>query len=950
MAFFRGLLILFSLLVSASAFADFSPELCEGDLTSRGDFSVYTPIQGYDPRETIYAERDNTNFDPVYLWTNDTLVNIAESVTRDDEGLTVDDSSEPENTYHIWLTYEANDPNAGNKQGWLTFYLWENGSWVEKDSGLADLSDLSKPQLIIGGDENLPLECSDSIDPPEPPPSGGDYYIEYIPTTSQIGLTCDAPLDVAFQVINSDGSNKTDYTGGITVTASNATARFNGTDPSGTVYQPNSAGRLDLTVSDEVVNDVVVTATLDNAQNDSGQYKFVARLFRFDGNVDNTSNLVAGLEAQNIAVQPLKCDENSQVAVSDDYQGVHSVQFSSTNYDAPSPPLNREVSIEVNGVSLVNTTVLDLDFGVDSTAYISVRYDEAGSVSYSVEDEICLTDDDGNVTDECVTTEGAHFLNARPWTFAICNPNESTSNEGSLSGTSESGPFFKRSGEAFALNVIPIRYDTGSIDPSVGIDVSSYCNLTGAGLRDASLETKNFHLSSAPDVNVGLEAEIHSPHADLGSEDTGTIGSGLEGVPDDGIPHDTNTDGPVAFSSLKWREAGSITVTASLTDKADYLFEPINPGYRPVGRFSPNHLAMLDEDNDPDDTWIQWEYADGHDEFAYMSQAITHTFKVQAQDIDGNPTQNYGLFNNDLIVIIDYIAQTQGESPEVDFMDEDALRVDGVQTWAGANWPKSLANDPSALFIEIVDFRFMKKVHSTIDPYVVTQPDGPYTTSNSVFGLEVSTMIDEVNFDILDIEDLNPEEGQDPQENIGRKFPNQPDFRYGRMKMDDVGGNSGQEIRVPLRTEYWDGNAFIVNTDDGSIENETPTGSSYVSAGRFCTQVIWSNDSSTSGASLNGSDTVDQGRSEKLYATHSKQSETHREQVRMWLRQGATSPQHSESGVDCNTNGGNFTNQPWLQYNWRDQGDEDPSTVVTFGTFRGNDRIIFKGERALMGN
>lgn len=74
-----------------------------------------------------------------------------------------------------------------------------------------------------------------------------------------------------------------------------------------------------------------------------------------------------------------------------------------------------------------------------------------------------------------------------------------------------------------------------------------------------------------------------------------------------------------------------------------------------------------------------------------------------------------------------------------------------------------------------------------------------------------------------------------------------------------------------------------------------------------------------------------------------------RAQVRLWLRQGSNSVQLTDSGVDC-SNGADFTNQPWLQYNWRNLGDEDPSTVVTFGTFRGNDRIIFSGEKGMFAN
>ncbi|MDP2557439.1 hypothetical protein Q8W15_08990 [Photobacterium damselae subsp. piscicida] len=36
--------------------------------------------------------------------------------------------------------------------------------------------------------------------------------------------------------------------------------------------------------------------------------------------------------------------------------------------------------------------------------------------------------------------------------------------------------------------------------------------------------------------------------------------------------------------------------------------------------------------------------------------------------------------------------------------------------------------------------------------------------------------------------------------------------------------------------------------------------------------------------------------------------------------------------------------QPWLSYNWRKQGDEDPSAVVTFGVYQGNKRIIYRAE------
>ncbi|MCW0470517.1 hypothetical protein OH492_22475 [Vibrio chagasii] len=37
-----------------------------------------------------------------------------------------------------------------------------------------------------------------------------------------------------------------------------------------------------------------------------------------------------------------------------------------------------------------------------------------------------------------------------------------------------------------------------------------------------------------------------------------------------------------------------------------------------------------------------------------------------------------------------------------------------------------------------------------------------------------------------------------------------------RMGTDDIGGNSGYYLTIPLRAEFWDGSEFVVNDDDSS--------------------------------------------------------------------------------------------------------------------------------------
>ena len=161
------------------------------------------------------------------------------------------------------------------------------------------------------------------------------------------------------------------------------------------------------------------------------------------------------------------------------------------------------------------------------------------------------------------------------------------------------------------------------------------------------------------------------------------------------------------------------------------------------------------------------------------------------------------------------------------------------------------------------------------------------------------------------------------------------------MALDDIGGNSGSTLTIPLRAEFWDGRAFVVNEDD---ERSIFNGS------KACQQVIWHSDSATTTlASLNGSGSVDDGEAEVTANQNTPAgSDVPREQVRLWLRMGGSKPNKkmSENDISCSTD---YEEQPWLQYNWRQLGDEDPSTVVTFGIYRGNDRVIYRGESGLTG-
>ena len=344
-----------------------------------------------------------------------------------------------------------------------------------------------------------------------------------------------------------------------------------------------------------------------------------------------------------------------------------------------------------------------------------------------------------------------------------------------------------------------------------------------------------------------------------------------------------------------------------------------------VGRFFPAYLKMRKVSS-------QWEYMVNHDGFAYMSQSIGHHLEVQAQSISGSPTYNYGLFDDGLISDLSYLARTSS--------DDMSNRVLAGVNWNGGHWGDksdwNLSNeggvDTSKLALSLSDFSF-EKIVTNINPYT-SIPDGPFNLDNSEFGLEITTKVDDVQFKV---------EGFDGSISFNDEalFDEQPDFRYGRMALDDIGGNSGSTLTIPLRAEFWDGSDFVVNDDD---DRSTFNGSN------FCKQVIWtSNTVKTTLALLNGSGSVDDGEEEVTANQNTPAgADAPREQVRLWLRMDASTPQakSGENPVACS---GSDQDQPWLRYNWRLLGDEDPSSVVTFGIYRGNDRVIYRGESGLTG-
>lgn len=722
-----------------------------------------------------------------------------------------------------------------------------------------------------------------------------DYALTLQPTEAYALICEDQRLE--FQVVDNNNQATGDFTG--TISVSPASARLalvqgKGSGSNGS-YTANANGELWFDLSASASQTVTITGTL-NPQGDSdsvsGTYHFVPY------NLAADDQHVIANKPQTIELKALACNDNGGV-VDINYAGTPTIQ---SDWVAPTSGVGSLTFAPSFTQGVASSELTMEDSGIQTVTMTDSSFDCSGLTDCPVEGSGVL--------------KGSFTVYSRPWTFAICSPDHNAM-DGNI--TDAASKKFTAAGNTFALNIRPLRWVSTSGDdssPQAGgsaIETSAYCS---------SAVTQNFFSDNS---QLAALAVLSHQVAQPANGNDGTFNGTLEQL---------NTTGGnseyLPFSGLSWSEVGVLRVNADIS--GTYLDMKVNQGYREIGRFSPDHLALISND---------WDYADGHSDFVYMNQTIPYQFVVEAQNLQNEATTNYSAFSEALIADIKLLAvDSQGEELGDRIQDYDLQFWDGsgVGAWSGALLSLNSSNNA---------FTFLKQQQSA--SHYTTSVDGPY---QSGFGLRVTDKVDGVDFASADL-DLN---ASSTLLDTGKAFATQPDIRYGRMALKDVGGTSVSTINVPLRVEYWQGSRFVTNSDDSGSHFATPD--DYI-----CRQTVWSQASSSANATLSGSDTssnwtkVASGQSSKLFAkpASSDESVNDRQQIRFWLRldddtsnasDDTRSPQVGETGVTC---GVQYTAQPWLQYNWRDKGDEDPSAVVTFGIHRGNDKVIFRGETRLTG-
>ncbi|SBT12950.1 DUF6701 domain-containing protein [Vibrio celticus] len=324
-----------------------------------------------------------------------------------------------------------------------------------------------------------------------------------------------------------------------------------------------------------------------------------------------------------------------------------------------------------------------------------------------------------------------------------------------------------------------------------------------------------------------------------------------------------------------------------ITPPVIYLQSAIEgEGSSMIGRFYPDYFQVMSNAwNDPD-----------NQSFTYMNQEFDSVkAEVAAHSFLENETTNYGEFAAGHQAVFS-LKDNDGR-----LVNADAADLAIASSYIGSRWLLSSSVINWSKRADLV-------------------PDGPFNVNNDEFDGSSERITSIEVFKSL---------AQDPVQfangAVIQKLPDEhPRVVFGRVNMNDVGGVEGSDITVPLQVQYWNGDAFVNNASDSFTDIDSEIDGSPT--------VIWPEGATTS-VTLQGYADVKSGVSNGFTAKQDPNFIT-REQVEIWQELNST------------------TNAlPWLMFDWDQNGtdEENPSTVVTFGIYRGNDRVIYRGESGLTG-
>ena len=455
-----------------------------------------------------------------------------------------------------------------------------------------------------------------------------------------------------------------------------------------------------------------------------------------------------------------------------------------------------------------------------------------------------------------------------------------------------SGNIFKKAGESFSVQVDAIAWQSGEDSNSDGFsDV-------GDDLSDNPV-VKNFGQENSAE-SVVLTSSIVSPSGGT----NGTLAN---------ANFASFANGSQARSDVSWNEVGVMALTATNVGYLDSGVS-INTTHAAVGRFVPDHFTLVSSSMSSGCT--------SH----FMGKDFTLLANIEARGADETVMTNYSSgVGNDFHAKASATLVAENGNNGVDL----GARVNGINM----SWTSGVSDDSYT-----TNFTRLTTKTNPTDLWM----DGPF--DNSFVGLQIDdgeplaslnfatgfNMRADTSSDCIALGNCNAISFNTVAQKI----------RYSRLNSSEVFGPQSENLTLPLSIEYWDGTKFALSDDScvslpvsaftiANVQNATLTNSYDV---------------------LDPSSASDVG--DTSVVTSAKTTTTTLTAENGYFDLTLTAPSFSVTGQ---TSGVvpvsiDLTSFPWLQFDWSTNGTGDnetelPTQNISFGQYRGNDRVIYWREK-----
>ncbi|MFQ2718599.1 DUF6701 domain-containing protein [Aeromonas caviae] len=518
-----------------------------------------------------------------------------------------------------------------------------------------------------------------------------------------------------------------------TVTFSNGTAKLQ--------LRNNLTSAMKVGVSGSIPSTKPLSETLCRAGSGALSTAACTLSFADSGFLFNVPDTLAN-KPQQVVMTAVRKDNTSQLCVPSFQKQTKRITFWS-DYNMPATNLfGSQIRIDKTAIATtaVAPTAMDLYFNeLGETTLKDVSYPDAGQMRLNARH-------DGSGDTAGLVMTGSDLFVSRPAGLCI------TPTEGTCAAGDASCPVFKKTGEAFQMNIKGVAWQAD--------DDKDLCS--------GNLATPNFALA-----NIALGSELVAPKPGEGA----VVGTASY---DHSNAKGSNNLNTVTQSV---NEVGVFRMTAT-PPEAGYFNYTIPPATSvPVGRFVPWDFNLLSSDVVP----ACEDMTAPERDFTYMSQPFGIKLEVVARNMAGGQTQNYtGLFAKGGA----YITTANNK-------DGNSLssRLRSLQPLPWLNGRAAFTG--TSEFVRLSD----------------TQPDGPY--KSLLFGLYMRdndgdhSLIASPNFNDAVVGDCN---GSGCNARLLDSVPMQAYF--GRLLASTRQGVASAPLALPLQVQYFEGGGWKINQAD----------------------------------------------------------------------------------------------------------------------------------------